>query len=150
MPYCNQQDIEDAIGKESLVQATTAPGGTTVDEDKVVAAIAKADAEIDTYFVTCAALPMSPVPTVVNQCSIKLTVYELLRKNNEAEITDGVKAWRSDAIEMLTRLEGKCYLLSPVPTAPVADTVTTPGLRTLTRAKIFTDDLRDTRERLPL
>ena len=48
MAYCTQSDIEKLIPVQELAELTT-ESGDTPDADVVVEAIAKADAEIDSY-----------------------------------------------------------------------------------------------------
>ena len=48
MPYCAQNDIEKLIPVQELAELTT-ESGSTPDAEVITEAIAKADAEIDSY-----------------------------------------------------------------------------------------------------
>lgn len=138
MPYCTEANIIEAIGKRAVVQATCDAGSQSINSVRLAAFIANSDAEINTYFAGCAKIPIGPVvPSIVKDLSVRLTVYQLLRKNNQAEITDGIKQWRDTAIEQLKMLNNKCHLLTPIPDPPDDATKSNVGLRVQSSTKIF-------------
>lgn len=78
MAYSTQDDVQRAAGGEKiLVQLSDLEDTGAVDTATVAAAIAKADAWIDSYVAKKRAVPLSPVPTMVNTISAEEAVYRL-------------------------------------------------------------------------
>jgi phage gp36-like protein len=61
MAYCEQSDIEKLIPEQELAELT-ADTGSTPDAEVVTEAIAKADAEIDSYLGVVYTVPLSVPP----------------------------------------------------------------------------------------
>ena len=79
MSYCTQSDIEKLIPTLELAELTT-ESGSTPDAATVTEAIAKADAEIDSYLGAVFTLPLSTTParvkSLVGRYCHLLSVYE--------------------------------------------------------------------------
>lgn len=79
MAYSTQSDLEQAVGgAQRLVELTDWDNTTALDLAKMNAAIAEADALIDSYLVKQFAVPVpDPVPLVLAKVSARLAIYFL-------------------------------------------------------------------------
>lgn len=81
MAYCVQADVEIAVGgADKLRQLTDQAGAGTVDVNVLAAAIAEADAELNSYIGHRYAVPLSPVPDIVKLKSAAWAA-RVLRRN---------------------------------------------------------------------
>jgi phage gp36-like protein len=98
MAYCSQSDIEKQIPTLELAELTT-ESGSTPDAANVIEAIAKADAEIDSYLGAVFAVPLSVAPARVKSLSEDISIYYLyMRRSTIPEVRQ--KAY-DDAIAFL-------------------------------------------------
>jgi phage gp36-like protein len=77
MPYSTQAQLETRYGTQLLVEISDRddiPGGV-VDAALIARAIADADALIDGYLKPSYALPLSPVPPLVTDLSLRISIY---------------------------------------------------------------------------
>jgi phage gp36-like protein len=110
MAYCVQADIEKLIPVVELAELTT-ESGDTPDADAVTEAIAKADAEIDSFLGMVYSVPLSVPPARIKALSEDISIYYLyLRRSTVPEARQ--KAY-NDAIAFLQLLAaGKATLPS--------------------------------------
>ena len=88
MAYCTRADIVQAVGGESkLRQLTDREGTGSVDETVVTAAIATADALIDTYANKRFSVPFDPVPPAIKELSKRIARYTL--RDERGTLTEG-------------------------------------------------------------
>ena len=99
MSYCTTSDIENRLTQTELRQLTDLDGNGTVNAGVVAAAIARADALIDSYVGRRYDVPLSPVPDVVQNASADLVIY-LMQKDRQS-VTDDVKKSHDDWINWL-------------------------------------------------
>lgn len=96
MAYCTLDDITKALEEATVIQLTDdetlKPAGIepgNPDHGAIIArigeAIARADAEIDGYCAVKYAVPLVPVPAVVNSLSVELAVYYLYSRRTVPE-----------------------------------------------------------------
>lgn len=83
MAYCAQDDIEKLIPEQELAELT-AESGDTPDSDVVTEAIAKADAEIDSYLGVKYTVPFSSAPARVKSLSEDIAIYYLYARRSVA------------------------------------------------------------------
>lgn len=83
MSYCTQGDIEKLLPEQELVELTT-ESGNAVDAEVVTEAIAKADAQIDSYLGVKYAVPFASVPERVRSVSVDLAIYYLFTRRSVA------------------------------------------------------------------
>lgn len=83
MAYCSQEDLLTLISEAELAQLT-AEVGDIPDAQVVAAAIAQADAEIDSYLGTRYEVPFSPVPAQVKALAVDLAIYHLCSRRSVA------------------------------------------------------------------
>jgi len=77
MAYCILEDIRQVILDADLIQLTDDARSGVINESRVAQAIASADAEIDGYCAARYTVPFSPVPPIINKCSVDIAVYNL-------------------------------------------------------------------------
>jgi len=97
--YCTQDDILDQVAEAELVRLTDDASAGTVDADVVAAAIAGAEAEIDSYVGRRHTVPLSPVPPVVRDRAVDIAVYRLYKRRRKAN--DDVRKSYEDALAWL-------------------------------------------------
>lgn len=100
MPYCTQDNILAMVDEETLVSITDDDDTGSVDADVIAAAIADADAAIDTYLVRQYTVPMaSPVPDMVRKLSVDVSLYNLYSRRNR--VPESVEQRFKDAVVTL-------------------------------------------------
>ena len=78
MAYCAQADILKRVSEDVLIQLTDLEGEESINSDVLSEAIARADAEIDSYLrVRGEDVPLTDTPNIVAQISIALTLADL-------------------------------------------------------------------------
>jgi phage gp36-like protein len=95
MPYCTKQNLIDRFDEAELIQLTDGPLGT-IDDDVINAAIADADAEINSYL-TAYDLPLAVVPVNFLRIAADIARYYLY----EDQPTETVTKRYDDAIKYL-------------------------------------------------
>ena len=107
MPYCTQQNLIDRFGEPELIQLTDRAGTLgAIDSAIVAAAIADADAEIDSYL-TDYTLPLSPVPANFERLACDIARYYLY----EDQMIDIVQERYKNAVRYLEQVaSGKITL----------------------------------------
>lgn len=79
MAYSTVDDLQQMLGgNDRLIQATDWDGDRVPDPAVVDAAIAGADAEIDTYVNKQYRVPLAVVPISVRDCSARIAKYRVL------------------------------------------------------------------------
>jgi len=96
MAYSSKADIQKEISDDELIGLTDDEGAGIINEAKIIAAIARADAMIDSYCGQIETVPFVIVPPVIKQHSITIAIYflfarrsavpEIRRKNYEDAI----------------------------------------------------------------
>jgi phage gp36-like protein len=81
MSYCTQSDIEKLIPTLELAELTT-ESGSSPDAATVTEAIAKADAEIDSYLRAFFTVPLSPTSARVKSLSEDIAIYYLYMRRS--------------------------------------------------------------------
>jgi len=102
MSYCTQQDIETRIGAEDLARLADYDGDGDADPAVVSAAIADADALIDSYLGVRFAVPVSPVPDALRTRAVNLAVYFL--KLGRDSVTDQAREQHENDVRWLEQV----------------------------------------------
>lgn len=84
MAYSTKVDILKEISEEELIGLTDDEGAGVVNDARVTAAIARADAIIDSYCGQVETVPFTTVPAVIKQHSITLAIYFLFTRRSVA------------------------------------------------------------------
>lgn len=136
MPYCTLTDLTTMVDEAELIALTDDDDEGAVDTDITDAAIADADAAIDTYLVKKYTVPMTaPVPTVIRKLSVDVALYNLFTRRGR--VSEAVEQRFKSAITMLRDIAaGRAGIPGAVdaPTSLSDDAVTiTSGTRRFTR-----------------
>lgn len=83
MAYCAKADIQKEISDAQLINLTDDAGTGSMDDAKITAAIAKADALIDSYCGQVETVPFTTVPPIIKQHSITIAIYFLFTRRNQ-------------------------------------------------------------------
>jgi phage gp36-like protein len=96
MSYCAKADLQKEISDDELIGLTDDESAGTINDARITAAIARADAIIDSYCGQIETVPFITVPGVIKQHSITIAIYflftrrsavpEIRRKNYEDAI----------------------------------------------------------------
>ena len=77
MAYSTIDDIRALLPEDELLRLTDDEGLGSVNTARVDAAIARADADIDSYCAARYSVPVTPVPQLLKSISVDLAVYDL-------------------------------------------------------------------------
>lgn len=105
MAYCTLEDIIAHIPEANLVQLTDDAGSGTVDNSKVLEAIAYADQLIDGYLRGRYTVPLDPVPGLIRKISVDLAVFHLYSRRFELEMPEPMMARYKNAIKVLEQIQ---------------------------------------------
>jgi phage gp36-like protein len=83
MAYAVLEDLVKMVPEDELAQLTT-EAGELPDDSVVAEAIARADAEIDSYLAVRYQVPISPAPHRVKALSVDLALYHLYSRRSVA------------------------------------------------------------------
>jgi phage gp36-like protein len=131
MSYCIQGDIEKLIPVVELAELT-AESGIVPDLAVLAGAIAKADAEIDSYLGMNYAVPLSTTPARVKALSEDISIYYLYMRRSA--IPEPRQKAYDDAIAFLKLLAAGTVKL------PSATSPETQGVQFNSAASIFDRD----------
>lgn len=126
--YAVQSDLETRYGTEELAQLSDRTAGVVVNATVVARAIADAQAEIDSYVGARYAVPLAPVPDLINRVCCDIARYYL----HEDRVTDQVRKRYEDCVDLLQAIAtGKAELSlaadgSPAPSAGAGVMVSAP------------------------
>ncbi len=137
MAYSARADIEATIGSEDLIQLTDVQRTGEVDDGRVTAAIAAADADIDGYCGSRYSVPFGTVPDQVKQWSITLAVYYL--NYWKRSVTDEIQKQYDAIMKKLRDVAAGIFTLGSTAAPPTA-TETDAGIETTTdpEDRVFT------------
>ena len=138
MAYCTQAQILERIDEEPLIQLTDEAGAGEIDDDKVTAAIADADATIDAYCQGRYTLPLSPAPPKITQISVDIAIYNLY-SHSDLDMPEIRKERNKEALRFLEKIaEGKIFLGADTPAQSNTDNAVSmdSSTRIFTRTKM--------------
>lgn len=88
MAYCTKADLEGTIGVDDVESLSTVSG---VQSDAAIeAAIAEAEARIDSYAHKRDAVPYSPVPSTIRNLAIQMAIRNLRRDRRMSTTQDAL------------------------------------------------------------
>lgn len=117
MSYCALDDLLKQASEEDLIQLTDDGGLGKINADVAADAIAMADATIDGYLARRYAVPLNPVPALVQHLSVDIALYNLYCRRPGA-MTDMRKDRYNAALQHLTDLSKGVAVLPPDAEAP--------------------------------
>ena len=101
--YCSQSDLEKRIDPQLLRALSDDDADGLADEAVIAAAIADADALIDTYLRARYTVPFDPVPEAVRSISAAMAIYFLLTRRREIVPAEHLKRYEA-AVQLLDHL----------------------------------------------
>jgi len=114
--YCSREDLERRLDPQILRALSDDDGDGLADDAVLEAAIADADALIDTYLRARYGVPFDPVPAIVRSISAAVAIYFLLTRRREIVPAEHQRRYEA-AIGLLDRLaRGEAALDSAQPT----------------------------------
>lgn len=75
--YASLDDLKKQLPEDLLIQLTDDAGNGIIDTMVTDNALESADVEIDGYLGERYALPLSPVPTIINKQAVDIAIYNL-------------------------------------------------------------------------
>ncbi|MEM5790028.1 MAG: DUF1320 domain-containing protein [Syntrophobacteraceae bacterium] len=112
MPYCTLEDILGRIEETTVVQLTDDEGLGSINTERVNAAIADADQEIDGYAGTRYAVPMNPAPPILRRLSIEIAIHNLFGRRSRKEPEDRTERYKG-AVDLLKQIAAGRFSLGP-------------------------------------
>lgn len=100
MPYSTKANILARIDAQTLIALTDEEGVGSIDDAKVAAAVADADATIDAYCQALYTVPLSPVSPKITQVSVDIALYNLYSQS-DLEMPEIRKDRNREAIRFL-------------------------------------------------
>ena len=91
MAYCKEVDVTNAASVQTVRQLSDDAAGLTVESTVVTHAIDWADDRINGYLRAQHTVPISPIPNLVKQLSIDLTVYRLYSRRMDRGIPESIE-----------------------------------------------------------
>ena len=108
MPYCTLQNLKDRYGETELIQLTDPANASAIDTAVLNAAIADADAEINSYL-TAYTLPLATIPANFERLACDITRYYLYG----TAVTELVQKRYDDAVSYLKLVAKDTIKLAP-------------------------------------
>jgi len=113
--YCTLTDIMNRrIAEDDLIQLTDDQGQGVVDQTVVAEIINESDELINGYARSHYPVPFSPVPGLIRNISVELSVYALYQRRSHVETPEGVVRGYNKAREDLHRIQRREVLLDVV------------------------------------
>lgn len=106
--YCTLQNLKDRFGETELIQLTDQTDASAIDTAVLNAAIADADAEINSYL-TAYTLPLATIPANFERLACDITRYYLYG----TAVTELVKKRYDDAVKYLNLVAKGTINLAP-------------------------------------
>ena len=119
MPYSAKADILEEVSEQKLIELTDDEDAGVVNDDRVAAAIAKADGIIDSYCGQVTAVPFTDVPPIIKQHSITIAIYYLFSRREA--VPEVRESNYKDAISHLKDIAACKAALPPIADEDVAD-----------------------------
>jgi phage gp36-like protein len=116
MAYSTVADLKNTMPESQLIQLTDDNDTGVIDTEKLNEAVRKADDFIDGHIRGRYDLPLTTVPSMIRDLSIRLAQYFLFRRSFSLTLPDPVKEDYKDCVEILMRVQkGQ---VSPFPNPP--------------------------------
>jgi phage gp36-like protein len=109
MSYATAADLTKRFGETELIELTDQEGVGQINESVLAVALADADAEVDSYLVGRAVLPLSSVPPVLVRVSCDIARFRLFGAKAPEEVRNryqDARAWLKDVAAGRAVLDG--------------------------------------------
>ena len=104
MAYATLTELLQRLDEQSVILLTDDALAVAVDTDAVDRAFADADTEIDSYIATRYAVPMSPVPALVQRLSLDLAIEGLYTRRPHVATPEAVTRSAKNARLLLANI----------------------------------------------
>mgnify|MGYP000978433563 CR=1 FL=1 len=144
MPYCTLDDLIEVIPEERIIEMSDdSEIPTSINNDNVDEAIAKADGDIDGYIGGRYSLPLTTVPQKIKDISVDLSIYYLWTRRPERKVPEEIRAKYNDGIKKLKDIQDGKFLLGIAQMGSSGSGITGSDVRTnkTSADKKFTKDL---------
>lgn len=109
MAYCTLEDIQYAMDEDDVIRFTDDHDSGAVDTAVVDKAIADTGSLVDAYLASRYAVPLDPVPAVINGAACDIAIYKISSRRGIA--AEEVRKKFEDAVKFLEKLAaGKAVL----------------------------------------
>jgi phage gp36-like protein len=116
MAYCTVTDLKNTLPESQLIQLTDDNDTGQIDTEKLAEAIRKADDFIDGHIRGRYDLPLTTVPSMIRDISIRLSTWFLFRRSFSLTLPEPLTEDYKDCVEILMRVQkGQ---ISPFPNPP--------------------------------
>jgi len=103
--YCTLDDLKQAIPEINLIQLTNdAPDATTVDQTKIDGFITDSVELIDSNIRGQYTLPINPVPGIIKQIAVDITLYKIYSRRYELEMPETMAERFKQAMKLLEQI----------------------------------------------
>jgi phage gp36-like protein len=103
--YCTKEDLVNTLPESQLIELTDDNDTGSVDTEKINEAIRKADDFIDGHIRGRYSLPLSTVPALIRDISIKMSVYYLFRRSLLLTLPESIKDDYKYCLDMLMKIQ---------------------------------------------
>jgi len=112
MPYCTLEDLIETLPEERIIELSDdSDVPTSVNEDNIDRAIAKADGDIDGYISGRYSLPLTTIPQKIKDISVDLAIYYLFTRRPERKAPEEIRIKYSDGLKRLKDIQDGKFLL---------------------------------------
>lgn len=91
MGYATQADLEARYGAQEILQLSDRDNSGAADTGVIDRALADADAEINGYLASRYAVPVSPVPEILQRLACQIARYHLFTLGRPDDVTNDYK-----------------------------------------------------------
>jgi len=102
--YYDLAYLTGVVPDRTLIELTNDAGGTTLGEEVLNAASARAAAAIDAFFSEDYQVPFVPVPNVIADIAARLTLVLLWERRDAANVPEPIRELKSDIEREMNRL----------------------------------------------
>lgn len=102
MAYCTVIDIQAALDERDLIRYTDDDDAGTPDQSKITAAITGAGAVIDTHIMGRYGADLSPVPDLIKDLAVDISVYRI--SSRRADAPEEFRKRYDDALRLLKQI----------------------------------------------
>lgn len=101
MAYCTLEEIASAITEDDVAQLSDDEHIGAINTQRVNEAIARADALIDAF---ASSVP-DPVPQIIRQISVDLSIYHLYKRRFASDMPESIDKVYARSIDLLKQIQ---------------------------------------------
>lgn len=140
MAYATYSDLTQVIPEETIIQLTDDELTDAARTDRVIRAIERACALIDSYIGRRYTIPLVTVPPLVRDIAVDLAIYYIYQRSLDDQVAESIRNRYTDSVAQLDRIaSGKTLLDVTVIETESRQTIFATNKRPCDT--LFTDDL---------